>query len=211
MGKKIFLIRHGQTDYNLNGIVQGSGVNAPLNDSGMEQAKLFFESYRDQGFEKVYTSALLRTHQTVSAFVDAGVPWDILPELNEISWGKHEGKKISPEEDAYYHWLMKQWQDGNTQIGIEGGESPDEVAVRLQLGLDRIMKGKEEKVLVCMHGRAMRIMLCVMLNYPIKSMDLFEHSNLCLYTLHHSGTMFTIETHNSVSHLKSDRRTLKFT
>jgi len=200
-GKKIFLIRHGQTDYNLQGIVQGSGVDAPLNETGRLQASRFHDYYKDAGIEKVFTSALIRTHQSVQGFLDRGLPWEVLPDLNEISWGKHEGKRISPEEDAYYHWLLKQWQEGNTGLGIEGGESPDEVGVRLARALETIMSDPAETLLVCMHGRAMRVMLCLMLNYPLKSMDLFEHRNLCLYELHYTGSVFTVAQGNSLMHL----------
>ena len=51
-----------------------------------------------------------------------------------------------------------------------------------------------------MHGRAMRILLTLMLNYPLKSMDTFEHSNLGLYELTYTGTMFTVDKFNDTSH-----------
>jgi len=137
----------------------------------------------------------------VQPFIDTGLPWQILPELNEISWGKHEGRAITPQEDQYYHWLINQWRAGQTQLSIESGESPDQVAARLNRALQVIMADPAENVLVCMHGRAMRVMLCVLLGYPISCMDLFEHRNLCLYELHHSGSMFKVLTHNSTVHL----------
>lgn len=206
MGKKIFLIRHGQTDYNLNGIVQGSGVDAPLNATGRQQAEAFYRHYQASGIEKIYTSALVRTHQSVDPFIRSGLPWQVVPELNEISWGKHEGKAITPEEDAYYHWLMKQWRSGNTGIGIEGGESADEVAVRMAAGLEIILNDPVEKLLVCMHGRAMRVMLCVMMGYALHRMDEFEHRNLCLYELDHDPVSgFHIAQANSVVHLDPSR------
>jgi broad specificity phosphatase PhoE len=43
-----------------------------------------------------------------------------------------------------------------------------------------------------MHGRAIRILLCQLLNYPLKSMDMFEHENLCLYLLEQTGSHFTV-------------------
>ena len=203
MGKKIFLIRHGQTDFNLKGIVQGSGVNSPLNEKGHKQAGDFFEMYRSVGFQKIYTSALIRTHQSVKQFIDAGISWQMLEDLNEISWGKHEGRSITSEEDKYYHWLIAQWQSGQTQLSIEGGESPDEVATRLARALDTILNDPADQLLVCMHGRAMRIMLCLMLRYPLNCMDLFEHRNLCLYEVWHTGSTFRIQKHNSTEHLTS--------
>lgn len=201
MGKKIFLIRHGQTDYNLNGIVQGSGVNSSLNDKGTLQASLFYEYFKHEGFDKIFTSGLVRTHQSVQEFINAGIPWNVIEDLNEISWGKHEGRAITPEEDHYYHWVIQRWQAGETHLAIEGGESPDRVAERLSRALNTIMEDPADKVLICMHGRAMRIMLCLMLRYPLSCMDLFEHKNLCLYELRYSGSMFRVHQHNSTLHL----------
>ena len=200
--KKIVLLRHGQTDFNLNGIVQGSGVDSLLNENGQRQADAFFRAYRDYGFDALYTSALKRTHQTVQRFIEAGLPWEALKDLNEISWGKHEGQPITPEEDKYYQWMLRQWQLGDTSHKIEGGESPDEVAARLERALNLLKNSSAQKILVCMHGRAIRVMLCLMLNYPLKSMDVFEHKNTCVYELQFTGTMFHVLKHNDVEHLK---------
>ena len=69
--------------------------------------------------------------------------------------------------------------------------------------VDHIMsKTEEQTILVCMHGRAIRILLCILLNYPLKSMDMFEHENLCLYLLEYDGSTFTIRLHNDISHLR---------
>ncbi|MEO1100014.1 MAG: histidine phosphatase family protein, partial [Bacteroidota bacterium] len=85
---------------------------------------------------------------------------------------------------------------------IEGGESPQDVCDRQKPALENILSKEDEgTVLICMHGRAMRVLLCQMLNYPLHSMDMFEHSNLCLYLLNHSGVHFTIEKFNSSDHL----------
>jgi len=201
--KKIYIVRHGQTDFNLQNIVQGSGVDSSLNPRGLAQARAFFDHYKDVAFDKVYTSTLKRTKETVRQFLDLGIPTEALAGLNEISWGNKEGYKITPDEDQYYHYMLKQWQLGNTALRIEGGESPDDVVVRMKPAVDHIMsKAEERTILVCMHGRAIRILLCILLNYPLKSMDMFEHENLCLYLLDHSEGTFTIRLHNDISHLR---------
>lgn len=202
--KKIYLIRHGQTEYNLQNIVQGSGVDTDLNDRGRQQAQAFFERYRDVPFEKVYTSALKRTHQSVKRFLEIGLPHEQLAGLNEISWGTKEGHKVTPTEDEYYHYMLKQWQLGDTGLKIEGGESPEDVVKRMQPAIDHIMSRTDEKtILICMHGRAIRILMCMLLNYPLKSMDMFEHENLCLYLLNYTGSMFSVERYNDRDHLLS--------
>ncbi len=201
--KKIYIVRHGQTDFNLQNIVQGSGVDSSLNARGIAQANAFYEYYKNISFDKIYTSTLKRTKETVKGFLDLGIPTESLSGLNEICWGSKEGYKITPDEDQYYHYMLKQWQLGNTYHRIEGGESPDDVVKRMKPAIDHIIsKTEEQTVLVCMHGRAIRILLCMLLNYPLKSMDMFEHENLCLYLLHFNGSNFTIRLHNDVSHLR---------
>lgn len=200
-GKKIYLIRHGQTDYNLRGIVQGSGIDAPLNDTGKAQAEAFHKAYKTTAFDKVYTSTLQRAIQSVDGFIKQDIPHERLSGLNEISWGTREGTEITPEEDEYYYEVIKEWQSGNTSLPIEGGESPEMVQKRQKEALDQILQGEDECVLICMHGRAIRILLCLMLNYPLKYMDEFEHTNLCLYKISYTGNMFSIDWHNDTRHL----------
>ncbi len=200
--KKIYLVRHGQTDFNLRGIVQGSGVDSDLNDYGRAQAKAFYEMYRHIPFDRVYTSVLKRSQQSVEAFVELGVSTKALIGLNEISWGTKEGHSITPEEDAYYHYMITQWQEGNTSHKIEDGESPDDVVVRMKPAVDYILNQSHEKtILVCMHGRAIRILLCYLLNLSLKNMDTFEHQNLGLYLLDYTDSKFTIEKYNDGAHL----------
>lgn len=201
--KKIYLVRHGQTDYNLKGIVQGSGVDASLNDTGRRQAMLFFDRYRETAFDKVYTSTLKRSIESVQHFLDLGLPHEKLSGLNEINWGYREGIEITPEEDAYYHGVIKSWRDGNVTLPIEGGESPQDVYDRQKEAMKHILRHEEEEtILVCMHGRAMRILLCQLLNYPLKCMDIFEHTNLGLYLLTYTGSMFVVDKFNDVTHLE---------
>ena len=164
---------------------------------------MFYQMYKDVPFDKIYTSALKRSQQSVQEFIDLGIRHDALVGLNEISWGTKEGHPVTPEEDAYYHYMLEQWRVGNTHLKIVGGESPEDVVKRMKHAVDYIMSHENEKtVLICMHGRAIRILLCHLLHYPLKSMDMFEHQNLGLYLLHYSGSMFTIEKYNDDSHMR---------
>ncbi len=199
--KKIYLIRHGQTEYNRVGIVQGSGVDSDLNDYGRAQAQAFFETYQRIQFDKIYTSALKRSIESVQGFIGLGIPHEALKGLNEISWGKKEGQKITPEEDVYYHDVLNQWREGNTGLRIEGGESPEDVVKRLSVDMNYILSNSDEKtILICMHGRAIRILLCYLLERPLYEMDSFEHSNLGLYRLEYQDEKFSLTLSNDVAH-----------
>lgn len=202
--KKIYLVRHGQTDFNLRGVVQGSGIDAPINDTGRAQAKAFFEAYQNIAFDQVYHTALIRTRQSIESFISKGIPTTALPELNEISWGDYEGTPMTPEEGEYYKHMLHQWQMGNLDYAIAGGESPNVVAERMRKGIQKILDGPGETILVCMHGRAMRIFLSLIFNYDLRYMDQFEHSNLCLYLLEQlSDGTFVLRKGNDREHLKA--------
>lgn len=195
--KKLYIIRHGQTDFNKRGIVQGSGIDAPLNELGLEQALKFYNQNRHLDFDKVYVSELQRTHQSTSHFIDSGIPLQILPGLNEISWGIKEGEEVSVDTKSYYQQLTQSWSEGNLDRAIEEGESPNQVFERQKHAISHILSQRTEaNVLICMHGRAMRIILSQLLNTPLVEMDQYEHTNLCLYMVEWNGSSFELTIRN---------------
>lgn len=171
---------------------------------GRAQAAAFYQAYQHIAFDKIYTSALKRTHQTVEAFLEHGLPHEILPGLNEISWGLREGKIPNNLDNEYYRELIESWAAGRTDLPTEDGESPNQVMERQKVAIDAILSHPEEEtILVAMHGRAMRILLAWITGQPLSTMDQFEHSNLCLYILTYSyeTKSFTIEVSNDSTHL----------
>ncbi len=203
--KKIYLIRHGQTGHNHRGIVQGRYVNSRLSKKGFEQARAFYEAYRHIPFQKIYTSTLQRTVQTVQLFLDEGVPHEMLPGLDEISWGKSEGLFVNGSNNKEYSEVIEAWKEGRLDLKLEGGESPLEVRRRQEKAIRYIISQPEELVLVCMHGRAMRIMLSWLTGVPLKDMDNFDHDNLSLYILSYNGEKFSIEAFDKRDHLQGSR------
>lgn len=199
---EIYLIRHGETDYNLQGIVQGSSVNTSLNQTGKTQAQKFFEAYQNTHFDKVYTSTLNRAIESVQGFINKGISWEKHDALNEINWGNSDGQKVNIKEHAEYMNTLKLWQNGEYHMRMPGGESPLDVKNRQTQFLNLLQNVPLQRVLICMHGRAMRIFLCNLLNLNLNQMEGFEHSNLCLYTLKREDSKFKIIKPNCTLHLK---------
>ena len=109
---------------------------------------------------------------------------------------------FTDQDHHYYEEVTGRWRKGEIDLAIAGGESPLDVLKRQKVALKKIMARPEErKVLICMHGRAIRIFLCLLLNYDLSQMDLFEHRNLGLYALTFTGSMYTIDLYNDGSHL----------
>lgn len=200
--KIIYIIRHGETDFNKLGIVQGSGINSDLNEKGKQQAKRFYEYYKDIKFQKIYTSALTRTQQSVLPFIEDGKPYQVFPQLNEISWGIFEGKPQNESERLAYWEVVNAWKTGNFNAKIEGGESAAELQLRQQSFIQFLQVQKEDCVLVATHGRAMKSLLCTLLKRPLTEMESFEHSNLCLYIVEYNGKSFELKLHNNTQHLE---------
>ena len=196
--KTIYLIRHGQTDLNLQRIVQGSGVDAPLNATGHAQAAAFFEAHGHIAFDRVYTSVLCRAIESVRGFLGRGLPHTATAALNEISWGRFEGVAATPEQHGHYEAAVSSWAAGDIDARLEGGESPAEVAARQRPFLDELLSEATPPgtYLISMHGRAMRVLLCQLLHYPLAEMDAFPHDNLALYELVHTGTLCQVRRFN---------------
>ncbi|TKC58610.1 histidine phosphatase family protein [Pedobacter hiemivivus] len=203
MDKEIYIIRHGETDLNKQGIVQGRGINSDLNDTGRAQAAAFYAAYKDVSFDKVYTSKLKRTHQTVKGFIDAGTPWEQLAGLDELAWGVWEGKPNDENAITAFKGIVEQWDGGDYDAHFEGGESPNDVLLREKEALKVIKSATDEKtILICMHGRAMRLFLCLLTNMPISEMTSFPHQNTTLYKVELTGDQFVITEFNNTDHLK---------
>ena len=206
MSKTVYLLRHGETDYNLKGIVQGSGVNSSLNDTGRAQAAAFHRRYGKLPFELVVTSRLKRTHETVRGFIDDGLTWVEKPEINEMSWGIHEGKLASPEMIESYGEMKDGWMQGDYSRRIEGGESAAELGARLAKFVAWLRARPEELLLVCSHGRAMCALVTLMQGEPLSEMNKYQHSNTGLWRARQLDWGFRFDLENDRSHLPVPER-----
>lgn len=203
--KHIYIIRHGETDYNKSGYLQGSTINSSLNDRGKKQAQAFFEHYRSIPFNRIYTSKLNRSIESVGEFVKLGIPVEHHIELNEINWGNFEGKKLSFGATFRINRIIHKWREGNTELRIPGGESPKDLAEKQKQVIDLIFSRPDEKnILVSMHGRAMRIFICQLMQLSLSKMDQYKHDNLALYHLFFSkeNTQPILIANNDILHLK---------
>lgn len=202
IAKTLYLTRHGETDPNKNFIIQGSGLDSPLNATGTQQARDFFLAYRHIHFDKIYTSHLIRTHQSVQPFLETGIPHESMTDLREISWGEKDGTRIDPAEQRIYQAMLSDWRAGLLDRSFANGESPNQVMQRMKRAMEIIMSRKDEKtILMCIHGRALRILLSHLMKTPLSEMEQYLHSNLCLYVLEYDGQNWSIVLKNDTSHL----------
>ena len=191
-------MRHAQTEYNKKGIIQGSEVDSDINKFGDNQSSLFYDYYKSIPFDMVYVSALKRTYQTVRRFTEAGIPCKKLKEFNEISWGINQGKSDDLKE---YEELINSWLSGDLDNKFENGESPNEMSERLVRGFDKIIEESHENVLLCIHGRALRILLSKIIDNDLTKMDKYTHSNTGVYIIDYNNKKYDIVAKNLRNHI----------
>ncbi|MFT4663150.1 MAG: broad specificity phosphatase PhoE [Polaribacter sp.] len=201
MQQEWYFIRHGQTDYNLRGIVQGSGIDSELNEKGIRQAYAFYDKYKDIAFDRIITSALQRTRQTIQPFARLGIPVYKDASINEMHWGRYEGKSASIDmKDAYKH-MVTSWKAGNYDVRAEDGESMTELSTRLSGFIERLKQQSEPKILICSHGRTLRCLMALLKDGHLERMEENKHENTGLYKATFIGGKVSMEMENDTSHL----------
>lgn len=204
----LYMLRHGQTDFNRQGIVQGGGIDSDLNDEGLAQGQAFYQHYKHIAFDAAYVSGLKRTAQTLADFEKAGYTLHKHPELNELSWGWLEGRKPDELTNQTFFEIVGQWRSGNLDARLEGGESAAEVWQRAKPFFEQLPKRHAAgcNILICTHGRTLRILLSELLGYGGTRMEEFLHSNTSVNILrmNQHGACFA-EVLNNTDHLANQR------
>lgn len=200
--KKIYLIRHGQTDYNAQGIIQGKGVDSSLNAEGLQQSRAFYEHYRHLPLDIAYTSGLRRTIQTLEPFLDTGLEHVVARDLDEIGWGIFEGKAIEGAFKQVRRAVLRQWSLGNYDAAAPEGESARQIGLRLSRWIDRLRQSPHQNILVCTHGGILAFLMTLLREEPLSLMPGYKHRNTGLCRFFYDGDLFHSELHDDVQHLK---------
>jgi uncharacterized phosphatase len=149
------LLRHGQTDWNINFLLQGV-TDIPMNQTGIEQVKLAAQAIRAEDWDVVLTSPLSRARQTAEIIASQHGYTEIIEQelLIERSFGEAEG--LSHEQ-----WRAKY---SNLDV-IPGGESRTQLADRSKLLLETISKELAGKrILAISHGALIRALIAIASN-----------------------------------------------
>jgi broad specificity phosphatase PhoE len=181
---RIYLIRHGETDWNRHGLYQGTSDTA-LNAAGREQAHSLAESLRAVRFDAAYTSPLRRARDTATAVLEGRgeIPLTALPELRELSYGLWQGRG-SHARARCSPGLEWRWREDPWSIRFPGGEALAEVCRRAAAALDRIRAAHPgENILVSGHGHLNRVLLIHAMGWPRERFWEIEQRNGCCYVL----------------------------
>ncbi len=176
---KLFLVRHGQTNWNIRKIAQGR-TDIPLNETGIAQAEELRDKIKDRKFDVCFTSPLIRAKQTAEILVNGKCPIIVDDLLMERSFGKFEG--TSP---SYEDWVMP-WTFGynNDELQMEPLEH---LFTRTKKFLEKVKATypDDARILVVSHGGTLKTM-----HYNIVGYD--EHTNI-IDVHFHNGDLYEYE------------------
>ena len=160
-----YLVRHGQTQWNLQGRIQGH-TDVPLGELGRRNVRAQAKRLDGLTFAAVYASDLSRTVETARILVnDADVSVQTDPNLREFSYGQWEG--LTPEEvqarDS--EGFGQRFNQRDVDFAAPGGESAIQLLQRVHRFYVKAasVHGPEENILVVAHGGSIRALtLCLL-------------------------------------------------
>lgn len=166
MRKTFYLFRHGQTDYNKNGQLQGQMINAPLNKQGQLDAVRIADILKEKGIELIYSSPLIRARETADIVAARlGVQVKCHNDLIEGCVGFAEGQSIDTLK-AVQADIMDRWYGVNLadlDFALTGGESKAQIGRRVLQALKQIAHTTSASVIgIASHGMAIRFLLQVL-------------------------------------------------
>ncbi len=201
--KQLFFIRHGETDNNKAGIIQGRSLDAPINEMGRMQAQAICDVFETYDIERIIASGLIRTHQTVQPLAERKkLTIEKYPELDEIDFGEFEGRSFAEIETEVLE-IHNQWKSGNVDFAPARGESPRQTFARANTKVVEILESAKEEIIVFMiHGRLTRILLSEWLGYGLQNMHKVKHQNGAINHLTWQDGVFEPVELNKIDHLK---------
>jgi phosphoserine phosphatase len=127
-----------------------------------------------------------------------------LADLEEMSWGIHEGKPRSPERTAAFNEMRRRWANGEYEYAVEQGESVYEVQRRGLSAIRQILTSHAgQRVFIVSHGRFLRIILASLLSeYGLAHMEKLDHRNTAVNHLVFVEGRFEARFLDSIDHLE---------
>ena len=177
--KRIILVRHGETDWNLQGRFQGQ-IDIPLNTNGKSQAEAASKFLKHTVIQKAFSSSLSRPKETAQIILKEhkGIRISLKDNLKEISHGQWEGK-LESEIKSDWPDLLQRWKISPEKVQMPEGENIKEVSERSITGWNEICKDlkNNETALVVAHDAVNKVILCHLLGLMPSNIWMIKQGN----------------------------------
>jgi probable phosphoglycerate mutase len=194
METMIYLVRHGETEWNREGRLQGQ-LNSPLTAEGIAQTESFSTQIQELNPHIVYSSDQERavvTAQILTANLEREIIYD--RNLSEMNFGIFQGHNWDYIENNMQD-IYDQYRADDPDYVIPEGESHNQFHSRVTETLQRIADDNPgRKILIISHGGSINKMLCYARGMKPSGNRYFKTENLALNVLKYKDGEFTLQT-----------------
>lgn len=198
---KLFLIRHGQTDWNILGKYQGQ-TDIPLSAEGLRQAERLAQHFPSDTLDIIYASDLQRAVMTAQRLARKfSAPVKVEKALRELNFGAWEG--------LTYQEIAQRWPQevehlfgAPEKLQIPGGETFLTLQQRAMEKMREIRTENEGKnVAVVAHGAITKAILTALLHIPLHYVWTLRQDNTAVNIIRFDDTFVSVELLNGTAHL----------
>lgn len=184
---KIYVARHGETPWNAENRIQGRS-DPGLSARGRAHSLELLDRFKHRPISTIYTSTLKRSFETARPLADfLNLPIQKQPELDEIFLGMWEGK-IFTDVDQLGRKEWEEFMANRFTYRKHGGENYTDVVTRLKPFVERVLGiHTGEEILVVGHRAANRMLIAMLVDFPLQEALRIEQDHDCVYVIERNG------------------------
>jgi broad specificity phosphatase PhoE len=201
---KIYLIRHGETEWNKEGRSQGCSNDIPLSEVGIKQADAIADRLKNENIDLFFSSSLRRAYQTAKTIAFYHNNEVIMhKEFMEISFGAWEGLKFDEIKEKYID-VYKIWRDTPHIAKVPGAESILEIRERSMTKLMEILNAEKDKnILVVSHGITIKVLIASIMGIDLANLHKIRQDNTALNIFEYKNNNFYTHLVNDTCHISN--------
>lgn len=155
--KTVIMVRHGQSETNVRKVFTGQ-IDAPLTDTGREQAQMMAQHLDKYKVDKIYVSSLSRAVETAQPIVQRqNCPVEKRDDLMEINAGLWQGMTFTDIAEKYPE-SYRVWKEDMGKAAPEGGETCKQLYDRVTAFLKKVLEEPEKTICLVCHATPIRMM-----------------------------------------------------
>lgn len=200
---RVYLVRHGTTDWNKEEIFRGR-LDCKLNETGLAEARALAEYFADIPLQAISSSPLSRAMETAQAVAEAkGLRAIPEPDFIDIDFGEWQGLPLKEVREKYAE-LYRLWRERPEAIHFPGGETLAQVRARAWEGLQKVVRENPDKTaLILSHRVVTKVLICTVLGLDDSHFWHIKQDTTAVNCIEYNRGFFVTSLINDTCHLKS--------
>ncbi|GBC88976.1 Putative phosphoserine phosphatase 2 [bacterium HR13] len=199
--KRLYLVRHAQSEYNEKGIFQGR-LDSDLTPLGFVQARLLAREFLKKKVDIIYSSPQRRAYKTALTISDMlGTQLVVDERLREMSFGEYEGKHfwsmLEAHKDVFLNWLSNP-----VKHPLPTQESMEEFEKRVRSFLEDVKSNHYQNMLIVAHGGTLHAIVCLLTGIGLENLWNIHMDNTAITEIHMEGEKSTVVYLNKLCHTR---------